>query len=273
MGNLKLITTEKFGDLDCNFYRNMNDDILLTREQIGSALEYTNPQKAIDNIHSKHKDRLDKLSITLKTRGVTGQEYPTTFYTQRGIMEICRWSRQKRANEFMDWVWTIVEKYRSNALQPQIDLQPLIDTLSSINNRLSKLEESTNNKKLPINKYSRWKSNVFTKIKLIQSYVNEHSNQNLSLSQTMKIIFDELQDTYDIDLSEYTEIYKCEYGIDFDTKVQTLDVINHYKDIREMFTLTLDSILEKLHIEKYNNEYCNRNIFDELASKSELSRK
>lgn len=56
MSNLKLITTEKFGDLDCNFYRNMNDYILLTRKQIGSALEYANPQKAIDNIHSKHKD-------------------------------------------------------------------------------------------------------------------------------------------------------------------------------------------------------------------------
>ena len=34
MSNLKLIKTETFGDLSCNFYRNMNDDILLTREQI-----------------------------------------------------------------------------------------------------------------------------------------------------------------------------------------------------------------------------------------------
>lgn len=31
MTNLKLITTETFGDLPCNFYRNMNDDILLKR--------------------------------------------------------------------------------------------------------------------------------------------------------------------------------------------------------------------------------------------------
>ena len=43
MTNLKLITTETFGDLSCNFYRNMNDDILLTREQIGQALEYSDP--------------------------------------------------------------------------------------------------------------------------------------------------------------------------------------------------------------------------------------
>ena len=67
MSNLKLITTETFGDLSCNFYRNMNDDILLTREQIGRALEYADPIKAIQNIHAKHKDRLDELSIKIKS--------------------------------------------------------------------------------------------------------------------------------------------------------------------------------------------------------------
>ena len=47
MSNLQLITTENFGGIPCDFYRNMNNDILLTREQIGSALEYTNPRTAI----------------------------------------------------------------------------------------------------------------------------------------------------------------------------------------------------------------------------------
>ena len=47
MSSLKLITTEKFGSIPCDFYRNMNDDILLTREQIGSALEYANPYDAL----------------------------------------------------------------------------------------------------------------------------------------------------------------------------------------------------------------------------------
>lgn len=49
--NLKLITTETFGDLFCNFYRNMNDEILLTREQIGLALEYSDPINSIYKIH------------------------------------------------------------------------------------------------------------------------------------------------------------------------------------------------------------------------------
>ena len=45
--NLKLVTTEKFNGLDCNFYRNANDDILLTREQIGTATsDHKNPLKS-----------------------------------------------------------------------------------------------------------------------------------------------------------------------------------------------------------------------------------
>lgn len=56
---LKSIKTETFGDLSCNFYRNMNDDILLTREQIEQALEYADPIKAIQKIYLKHQDRLE----------------------------------------------------------------------------------------------------------------------------------------------------------------------------------------------------------------------
>lgn len=48
--NLTLITTETFGDLPCNFYRNTDNEILLTRDQIGTALEYRNP----DNTLSKY---------------------------------------------------------------------------------------------------------------------------------------------------------------------------------------------------------------------------
>lgn len=42
---LKLITTETFGTVPCDFYRNMNDDMLLAREQIEQVLEYKDPSK------------------------------------------------------------------------------------------------------------------------------------------------------------------------------------------------------------------------------------
>lgn len=94
---LKLITTETFGTVPCDFYRNMNDDMLLTREQIGQALEYKDPMVAIGKIHKRHKDRLDNLSFTTLVNG-----HQVYYYTKRGIMEICRWSNSKKSNQFMD---------------------------------------------------------------------------------------------------------------------------------------------------------------------------
>ena len=64
MSSLKLVTTENFGNISCDFYRNMNDDILLTREQIGTALKYTNPSKAIQQIHLRHKGKLTQQRLT-----------------------------------------------------------------------------------------------------------------------------------------------------------------------------------------------------------------
>lgn len=46
-------------------------------------------------------------------------------------MEICRWSHQKKADEFMDWVWDIIERYRNNTLI-SINLQPIIKSLQTL---------------------------------------------------------------------------------------------------------------------------------------------
>lgn len=281
MSNLILITTETFNNLPCNFYRNMNDDILLTREQIGQALEYADPIKAIQNIHTKHKDRLDQMSVRIKTetfdtpRSDVGRNKnlmtERVYYTEKGIMEICRWSRQKNANIFMDWTWNIVSKYRHNELNINTapNLQPLIDaittltqTVSTMQQDISSLKESSVKKKIPEKKYSRWKTNIFEKLNLLTDYVNEHSDQNLRLSDTMHIILNEVQDTYNIEFSDYIKDYMFE--TECEDRPYDLDVVNYYKDIRNMYDTTLNSILEKLNLELPK---ANRNIFDELADK------
>ena len=112
--NMILATSQNFGTVQCDFWNdNSNNDFWMTRKQIGEALEYNNPQKAIDNLHTKRKDRLDKFSVTLKLRGTDGKLYDTNLYSFRGVLEICRWSRQAKADEFMDWVWDIVDGLRT----------------------------------------------------------------------------------------------------------------------------------------------------------------
>ena len=145
--------------------------------------------------------------------------------------------------------------------------EKLIELLTSMDNRLSKLEEQSNKKKLPEKKYSRWKSNTFRKLNILLSYVNEHSDENLKLSEIIHLVIGETEDIYNIELNDYVDAYKSEF--DLETTPYAIDVINHYKDIRDMFTLTLDSIMEKLHIAENTDCNKNKNIFDELAAKIE----
>lgn len=131
MGNteLQLVKSEQFYGVDCDFYKGNDDEMWLTRKQIGEALEYSDGKRDIKKIHSRHKERLDKFSINLRIRGdqnapSQGGTQLTTLYNERGVMEICRWSRQPKANEFMDWVWDIVQAYRHGTLQP-VQKQPV----------------------------------------------------------------------------------------------------------------------------------------------------
>lgn len=89
----------------------------MTRKQIGEALEYDNPKDAIYRIHERHKDRLDKHSVVDKLSTTDDKKYDTILYNERGVMEICRWSKQPKANTFMDWVWDIVQAYRYGKLK------------------------------------------------------------------------------------------------------------------------------------------------------------
>lgn len=94
--DLILADTVPYNNVMCDFYDKPGDDIYMTRYQIGQALGYDNPQKAIDNIHQRHKERLDRFSVTLNLRGADGKTYRTTVYSAKGVYEICRYSRQPK---------------------------------------------------------------------------------------------------------------------------------------------------------------------------------
>lgn len=152
----------------------------------------------------------------------------------------------------------------------QPNIQPLIDSLSLLTQTITAmqqdivtLKESQAAKKLPEKKYSRWKTNTFNKLNTLLSYVNTHSEENLKLSEIIHLVIGETEDTYGIEVNDYVDAYKSEFNLE--TNPYAIDVINHYKDIRDMFTLTLNSIMCKLHLTDENNTITKRNIFDILA--------
>lgn len=280
MNNLTLITTETFNNLPCNFYRNMNDDILLTREQIGQALEYADPSKAIRKIHLKHKDRLDELCIRIKDKtfdstqnGASREQNDNLiteriYYTEKGIMEICRWSRQKNANIFMDWVWDIIEKYRHNKLIP--DLSQITSTLTTITNTLTTLTQTMTSMQQEINslketqsvqpklskkKWSYWSTKMFPKYQLLTDYFQ------ISNTELYKNLYRELENTYpDIDLNQEIDDYCYENNLE---SAYTLDVIEHNLTLRKLFEVIVDNLLNKYNLaDTYNINTRTSTIFD-----------
>jgi len=126
MNDLVLYKSENFQGATCDLYRDINNDIFMTREQIGRALEYGSPSSAIRKIHERNFDRIDKYSGVVQIDLPLGGKQEMYLYEARGIYEICRWSRQPKANAFMDWVWNLLEGLRKGELillQKQLEEQ------------------------------------------------------------------------------------------------------------------------------------------------------
>ena len=278
---LKLITTEKFGDLDCDFYRNLNDDVLLTREQVGLALEYSDPSRAIRKIHFKHKDRLEPLCIRMKIEGGTqfgpnlkSEEQERVYYTQRGVMEICRFSRQPKANLFMDWVWDIIEKYRAGELydRASINMKPITDTLATLTQAITTLTQNMSDMKNDIddikqnqrNRYllerrypSAWYRKMAPKYKLLQEYFE------CSRSELYSSIYKELEDTYDVDINQLFEDYCYENHLLKD-ECYPMDAIEHDPQLRDALSFLINSSLVKygLQTEEQVKNFKRKTLFD-----------
>lgn len=112
---LKLVKEGEFLGTKCDFYMDDKQNVYMTREQIGAALQYSNPRVAITKIHSRYKDRLDKFSGVTRLVLPQGGTQDTTIYVTRGIYEICRFSRQPVADQFYDWVYDQIETLRLTA--------------------------------------------------------------------------------------------------------------------------------------------------------------
>lgn len=114
--NLSIATKEMFGQNQINIFQDENNEVFMTREQIGQALEYSEPGIAISKIHKRNKERLDNFSVVTRLVSTDGKSYETVIYNEKGIYEIARKSAQPKADEFYDWVYDILSKIRKGEL-------------------------------------------------------------------------------------------------------------------------------------------------------------
>lgn len=146
--NLSIVTKEIFGQNEMDIYQNESNEIFMTREQIGQALEYKSPRKAISDIHKRNFKRLNKFSAVSNLRTTDNKVYETIIYNEKGIYEIIRKSGQSKADEFYDWVYDLLSKLRKGELkieEPKSNLEALqltVQELTSQDKRIANLEEN-----------------------------------------------------------------------------------------------------------------------------------
>lgn len=271
MNNLKLVETDVFNEIaTCDFWGNINNEYLVTREQIGRALGYSNPTKAIDNIHRKHRERIDKFSTTLTLGVLEGDRYverERILYNRKGIMEICRWSRQPLADKFMDWCWEIMDRLIFNSLNTvtlsREEYSMIINTvnevgqLNKVNEQLTRqlqiisAQNTTMQDKLsrmwqkimlivPPAHYSSWKNKMSQKIvslAKILGYTNDDDRKSIYSD-----IYNMMRSDYDIDLDSYKENYLLSQ---IDCKnVAMIDVIDSDTALRDIFEEIVDRYIQ-----------------------------
>lgn len=147
-----------------------------------------------------------------------------------------------------------------------INLQPLIDTLitltqsmTTMQQDMTQLKESQQSlqKQIPRKKFSSWTSKMFPKYQLLMDYFD------ITRKELYHNLYIELQNTYpDIDISQEQDDYCFENGLD---SCFTLDVIEHNKNLRMLFSQLVDSLLEKYKLASdMNSTYARRKtIFDD----------
>lgn len=248
--NVKLITTQNFNNIPCDFYKNINDEFLITREQIGTALGYKNPSEAIQSIHDKHNDRLDKFStvltlrtvLTLKTVDDISVECEKTFYTLRGIIEICRWSKQSVADEFMDWCWEVIDNLIKEEQQKQINniislLSRLVKGNRLIFDKLSQIEEWTA-PPTPPTKRSAWKYNMSKKIKEISITLGIGEK---GIKGIYGNIYNRMRNDYSMDVNNY----KTDYLLTHKDVANPpfIDIVENYPELKKLFESLVDNYI------------------------------
>lgn len=271
---MDFLQTEKFNSNLCDIYSNNTSDIYLTREQIGLALEYEEPAEAIKQIHKRHRDRLDKFCVKIKTP-ILSQSHEggqvernnirpqnehliteTTYYSERGIMEICRWSSQPKANEFMDFVFDIYQDLKNGkyALVSRKEFDTLVSQVNEINTKIKYIEEQNNkNTELAQKAYSAistFESGILVPDGQDSPWATEMGEKLHMLAEYIDISYDELVNNQIAELKPRCGFNFYEYVQDYHKghkgdRIWKLNVISRYDDLREAFGYLYSELAER----------------------------
>jgi len=117
MSDLVLFKSENFQGIECDFWKNNNDEIFMTSEQLGVVLGYSFPREGINKIVLRN-DYLknDEFSTEVRMGSPSGVQ-TTRVFNEDGIYEVAFLSKTDMAKEFRSWVRKILKGLRTGELE------------------------------------------------------------------------------------------------------------------------------------------------------------
>ena len=191
---------------------------------------------------STYKDASGKLNKCYNVTKLGCDFLANKFTGEKGILFTAKYVKKFHEME------TILLSNSIAEINP--DIKQIRDILQSIKYIMSK--------SIPAKKYNKWTIETNSKIKLLAEYF--HVSHLTILSN----IYIELEDTYGIDLNEYQLEYCNNMGLE---NCSQLDVIQSNKDLKQSFSLLIDSFLELYGLAADTNVFKKRKIiFDNINS-------
>jgi prophage antirepressor-like protein len=178
---LSKVKEEKFGIVNCDFYRDENsDEVFMTTRQLGEVLEYANPVQSISkmisrNPYLKTKEFSGVVALTTPQGGTQN----TRVFTEDGIYEATLISSQPKAREFRMFVRKVIKELRrtgyvsvSNSGIARIDMmRNVLNTMEENIRRAMAMEKRQNQQQVQIESIEE-KVEEITAKKVPENYIN-----------------------------------------------------------------------------------------------------
>lgn len=199
-------------------------------------------------------DEIRSLNIMIPPKG-------TTLLTESGYLLLVKsftdelaWEVQRKL--VSSYFRNKKENINSDVLTAFKAMAEILTTMQQDINTLKDQQINLQNR-IPKKKFSAWTSRMFPKYQLLMDYFD------VTRTELYHNLYIEFQNMYpDINLSQEQDDYCFENGLD---SCYILDVIEHNRNLRMLFTAMIDNLLEKYNLAA-QTEPTNRKvtIFDDL---------
>jgi prophage antirepressor-like protein len=121
---LTLFKKEKFGDLDCDFWKDETKSIFMTSEQLGNVLGYSDPRKSINKLVERNSYlQNQEFSSVPKLTSEAGIR-STRVFSEDGIYEVTFLANTEKAKAFRRWFREILKALNSGDAKLIFDRVP-----------------------------------------------------------------------------------------------------------------------------------------------------